>query len=146
MVVDDLTQEIVVSNVISQPIGATTKLSTIVKICKYKRLHEGHHFIPMALEVHNAPRRDMGRFIKKFVYLFHDRQSKGHFSLSFCIQFFKQCVSITLQSALAFVIERKIVLVGDVYFKPPINIKYHYLHVGNIRGVVGEIVSYHDRD
>jgi len=38
------------------------------------------------------------------------------------------------------------VLVGDVYSRPPIIIRSHNLHVGNIRGVVGEITSYHERD
>jgi hypothetical protein len=36
--------------------------------------------------------------------------------------------------------------VGDVCYKPPIIIRPHDLHVGNSRGVVGEIVSYHERD
>jgi len=35
--------------------------------------------------------------------------------MSFCIQFFRQHVSIILQHALAFVIERKIALVGDFF-------------------------------
>jgi hypothetical protein len=96
VVVIDLTQETVVSNVISQLIGATTKLNTIVKICKYRGLHIGHHFILMALEVHNAHRCDMGRLIKERVCIFHDRQLKGHFSVFFSIQFFRQCVSIAL--------------------------------------------------
>jgi hypothetical protein len=39
-------------NVISQSTSATVKLSTIAQICKYKRLHEGHHFISMAMYVH----------------------------------------------------------------------------------------------
>jgi len=73
VVVINLTWEMVVSNVISQLIGATTKLSTIVKIYKYRGLHIGHHFIPMALEVHNAHRCDMGRLIKERVCLFHDK-------------------------------------------------------------------------
>jgi hypothetical protein len=34
---------------------------------------EGHHFIPMAMEVHGAPRCDMDRFIKECVHLFHNR-------------------------------------------------------------------------
>ncbi len=42
-------------------------------IVKYKGPHEGHHFIPMAMEVHNAPGLDMDRFIKERVCLFHDR-------------------------------------------------------------------------
>jgi len=42
--------------------------------------------------------------------------------------------------------EKKIILVGDVCSKPPITIRSHNLHEGNIRKVVGEIVSYHERD
>jgi hypothetical protein len=63
------------------------KLSAIVKIRTYRKLHEGHHFIPIAMEVHDAPGRDMDCFIMECVRLFHDRQSRGHLSLSFCIQF-----------------------------------------------------------
>jgi len=68
------------------------------------------------------------------------------FNLFFCIQFFKQCVSISFQHALAFVIERKVALVGDACSKPHITIRYHDLHVGDIRGAVGEVTSYHKRD
>jgi hypothetical protein len=46
------------------------KLNVIVKICKYRRLHEGHHFIPMAMEVHGASRHDMDRFIKECACVF----------------------------------------------------------------------------
>jgi hypothetical protein len=49
------------------------KLSAIARIHKYRGFHEGHHFIPMALEVHGAPGRDMDRFIKECAHLFHDR-------------------------------------------------------------------------
>jgi hypothetical protein len=56
------------------------------------------------------------------------------------------CVSIAFQCALTFAIEKKITLVGDVCFKPPITIKFHNLHVGDIRGAVGEITSYHEMD
>jgi hypothetical protein len=34
----------------------------------------------------------------------------------------------------------------DVYSRPPIIIKSHYLHVNDIRGVVGEIASYRKKD
>jgi hypothetical protein len=50
------------SSVISQPTNAIAKFNTIVKICKYKRFHEGHHFIMMAMEVHDAPKHDMDCF------------------------------------------------------------------------------------
>ncbi len=61
----------------------------------------------------------------------------------FCIQFFMEHVSIVFQRALAFVIERKITLVEDVCFKPLIIFRSHDFHVGDIRGVVNEIASYH---
>jgi hypothetical protein len=55
VVVTDPMQEKVPSSVINRPTSAATKLSTITKIYKYKGLHEGHHFILMAMEVHSAP-------------------------------------------------------------------------------------------
>jgi hypothetical protein len=54
VVVNDLMRETVASNVISWPTSAITELSAIAKICKYKGLKEGHHFIPMAMEVHGT--------------------------------------------------------------------------------------------
>ncbi len=81
--------EMVAFSVISWLVGVATKLNTIAKIHKYKRLHERHHFILMAMEVHGSPGRDMDHFIKECVGLFHNRWSRGHLSLSFCIQFFK---------------------------------------------------------
>jgi hypothetical protein len=55
VVVIDLMLEMVVSSVITWPASAIVELNTITKIHKYKELHEGHHFIPMAMEVHDAP-------------------------------------------------------------------------------------------
>ncbi len=81
-------------SVINRPIGVVAELSAIVKIHKYIKLQEGHHFISMAMEVHDAPRHDTDHFIRECVHLFHDRRSKGHLFLYFCIQFFKQRVSI----------------------------------------------------
>jgi len=46
----------------------------------------------------------------------------------------------------SFILKRKIALVGDVFSRPLIIIKSHNLHAGNIKKVVGEIVSYHERD
>jgi hypothetical protein len=59
---------------------------------------------------------------------------------------FSSIISITLQCALTFVVERKIVLVGDACSRPPITIKSHDLHVGDIKGAVAEITSYHEKD
>jgi hypothetical protein len=83
------TQEMVATSVISRFTSATVELSVIVKIHKYKEIHEGHHFIPMAMEVHNALERDMDHFISECACLFHDRHLRNHLSLYFCIQFFK---------------------------------------------------------
>ncbi len=145
MVIDS-TQKTTSTNVINQLASATIKLSVITKIHKYKGLNEGHHFISMAMEVHGALGHDMDHFIKDYVRLFHNKQLGGHLSLPFCFQFFKQHVNIALQCALAFVIERKITLVGDVCSKPPIMIRSHNLHVGNIKRAMGEITSYHKKD
>jgi len=59
-------------NVISQ----LAKFNAIAKIRKYRGLHEGHHFIPMAMEVHDTFERDMDHLIKERACLFHDRPSK----------------------------------------------------------------------
>jgi len=142
----NLTWEIVALNLITQPTNAAAKFNTIAKICKYKGLHEGHHFILIAMEVHGALECDMDRFIREWAHLFHDKQSGGNLSLSLCIQFFKQHVGIAFQHALASIIERKIMLVGDACSRPPITTRSHDLHVGNIKGAMGEITSYHKGD
>jgi hypothetical protein len=59
---------------------------------------------------------------------------------------FKHRVSIAFQHALASIIKRKIVLASVACSKPPITIKSHDLHVGNIRRAIGETTSYHKRD
>ncbi len=140
------TWETMASNVISQPTNAITKLSTIVKTHKYRGLRKGHHFILMAMEVHDTPKHDIYYFIKEYVCLFHDRWLQSYLSMFFCIQFFKQCVSIVLQRVSTFVIERNIALVGDVYSRPPIIIRSHDLHASNTRRVVGEIIPCHEKD
>ncbi len=63
VVVTNLTWEMVVSNVISQPISVAVEFNMIAKIHKYKGFHERHHFILMAMEVHGALGHDMDRFI-----------------------------------------------------------------------------------
>ncbi len=50
-------------------------------------------------------------------------------------------MSIALQHALASAIEKKIALARDACSRP-ITIKSHNLHVGDIKGDVGEITSY----
>jgi hypothetical protein len=73
VVVINLTQEMVALHVIIQPVGVGAKLSAIIKVRKYKRFHERHHFIPMTMEVHDALGHDMDCFIKECAHLFHDR-------------------------------------------------------------------------
>jgi len=74
-----------VMNIINWPTSVVVKLNTIVKICKYKRFHKGHHFILMAMEVHDALGRNMDRFIKECDHFFHDRQLRGHLFFYFYI-------------------------------------------------------------
>jgi len=142
----DLTREMMAINVISQLACVVVELNSIVKIYKYKRFHEGHHFISMAMKVHDTLGCDMDHFIKECARIFHDRQLRCNLLLFSCIQFFKQCVNIAFQCALTFIIKRKIVLVGDVCSRFFITIRSHNLHVGDIKGVVGEITSYHGKD
>jgi hypothetical protein len=144
--VTDLMRETMASSVITQSIGVDAKLSAIAKFRNYKRLYDKHHFILMAMKMHNTPGHDMDHFIKECAHLFCDRQLEGHLSLFFCIQFFKQHVNSTLQHALTFVIKRKIMLSHDVCSKPPIIIKFHVLRANDIRRVVGEITSYSEKD
>jgi hypothetical protein len=59
VVVIDLMWKMVALSVINRLAGAIVKFNAIVKICKYKRFHEGRHFIPMAMEVHDTFGRDM---------------------------------------------------------------------------------------
>jgi hypothetical protein len=65
------------------------ELNAIVEIHKYIRFQESRHLISMAMEVHGAPGCDMDCFIRECALLFHDRRSRDHLSLSFCIQFFR---------------------------------------------------------
>jgi hypothetical protein len=85
VMVTNPTRETMALNVITWLASVATKLSAIAKIRKYTGLQEGHHFIPMAMEVHGAPECDMDCFIKECACLFHNRQSGSHLSLSFCI-------------------------------------------------------------
>jgi hypothetical protein len=86
-------------NVINRPTSVIVNLRAIVKIHKYKGFHERHRFIPMVMEVHGTLEWDMDHFIKECACLFQDRCSRGHLSLSFCIQFFMQHVNIAFQHA-----------------------------------------------
>jgi len=63
----------VATSVISQLVGVVVELNAIAKICKYRRLHEGHHFISMAMEMHTALGHDMDHFIRECACLFHDK-------------------------------------------------------------------------
>jgi hypothetical protein len=123
VVVTNPTQKMMATSVINWPKGAVVEFDAIIKIHKYNELHEGHHFILMAMEVHNTLGHDMDHFIKECVHLFHDRWLKSHFSLFCCIQFFRQHVSIIFQHDLTYTIKTKIMLVGDVCSKPPIIIR-----------------------
>jgi hypothetical protein len=73
VVVIDSMWETMALSVIIWPIGAIVKLNAVIKIHKYRRLHEGHHFVPMAMEVHDTLERVMDCFIREYARLFHNR-------------------------------------------------------------------------
>ncbi len=64
----------------------------------------------------------------------------------FAFIFLGNVLVVFFQHALTFAIERKIALASDVCFNTPIIIKSHDLHAGDIKGAMGEITSYHERD
>jgi len=53
--------------------GAAAKFNIIVKICKYRGLHEEHRFIVMVMQVHDKFKCDMDYFINECAPLFHNR-------------------------------------------------------------------------
>jgi hypothetical protein len=67
------TQKTMATNVINRLGAVITKFNAIAKIHKYKRIHERHHFISMAMEVHGALWHDIDRFIKECACLFHNK-------------------------------------------------------------------------
>ncbi len=69
VMVIDLTWDIMALSVNTKLLGVVAELSAIAKVCKYRGLHEEHHFIPMAMEVHNTPMCDMYCFIMKCAHL-----------------------------------------------------------------------------
>ncbi len=135
-----------VLSVIIRLAGVVTNFNTIAKIRKYKKFHEEHHFIPMAMEVHNALERDMDHFIRECAHFFMIDDQHVIYPYLFAFKFSRQHVSTALQDVLTFVIEKKIELVSDACFRPPITIKSHDLHACDVRGAVDKIASYHERD
>ncbi len=112
MVVIDPMWEMVAFSVISQPVGVVAELSAIAKIHKYKGFMKGTILFqwPWRCTTHGgaqAPKHDMFCFIRECACLFHNRQSRGHLSLFFCIQFFRQHVKIAFQCTLTSIIEKE---------------------------------------
>ncbi len=68
--------EMVALSVISRSTDVIMELNTIAKICKYRGLHERHHFIPMDMKVHDTLEYDMDRFIRNvhFFSIIDDRE------------------------------------------------------------------------
>jgi hypothetical protein len=65
---------------------------------------------------------------------------------SFAFNFSNSMLTLFFQHVLTSVIKKKIALLGDACSKPPITIRSHNLHGGDIRGAMGEIAPYHKRD
>jgi hypothetical protein len=136
----------VATNVISQLASAFAKLNAITKICKYKGVNEGHPFILMAMEVHNTPKCDMDRFIRELFVIFTINNQNLIYLYLFAFNFSSNVLILLFNVLLASTINRKIALAGNVCSRPPITIKSHHLHAGDIKRVVGEITSYHRKD
>jgi hypothetical protein len=88
-VIINSTQEMMSLNVINWLAGVAVEFNAIAKIRKYIGFHEKHHFIPMTMEVYDAPSHDMDRFIKECARFFNIKRLKDHLPLFFCIQFFR---------------------------------------------------------
>ncbi len=73
-------------------------LGPLLRSANIESFSKGTIFILMAKEVHGAPGHDMDCFIKECIHIFHNKQSKGHLSLFFCI--FSSNVVILLSSVL----------------------------------------------
>jgi hypothetical protein len=76
------------------------------------------------MEVHNIFKHDIDRLVRSAL-VFFKIDNRGSFILVFFIQFFRQCVNIIFQHALAFTIKKKIVLGGDACSRSLIIIKSH---------------------
>jgi len=99
----------------------------------------------MVMEMHNVPGHDMDRFIMEMPIFSMIDDRKVIYLYFFAFNFSSNMLNF-FQCALAFAIERKITLVGDICFRPPIVIRVQDLHLGDIRRVVDEITSYHNKD
>ncbi len=77
VIIMNLTQEMVATNVIHQITGVVAKLNTIIKIHKYRRIHEKHHF----MEVHGTLGRDIYHFIRECACIFSRETIKRSFIL-----------------------------------------------------------------
>jgi len=95
-------------NVINQPKNVVAKFNAIAKIHKYRRIHERHHFISMAMEVHGALWHDVNHFIKECACLFHNRESKEIIYFCFLKFNFLKNILILFFSMFNLYIERKI--------------------------------------
>ncbi len=87
VVVIDPMQETMASSAITRPIGATMELNVIIKIHKYKGFREGHHFISMAMDMHDTFEHDMDHFIRDCARFFHDRQLEVIYPYFFTFNF-----------------------------------------------------------
>ncbi len=94
MVVIDLTQKMVVSSIISRSSYVVVELRTIVKIRKYKRFHEGHHFIPMVAMKCTTHLCVTWIVSSRNVLVFSTINDQGVIYPFFCIQILKQGVKL----------------------------------------------------
>ncbi len=144
--VTNLTQETVASSVINRPTCAVAKLSTIVKIHKYRKSFKRGTILfqwPWRCIMHLGMIRIVS---SRNVLVFSAIDDQEVVYPLFLHSIFQTTCQYCSSASLASEIEKKIVLGSDACSKPPNTIRSHDLHVDDIKEVVGEIASYHERD
>ncbi len=140
--ITNLTWEMVATNVISRPTSAITKFNAIVKFASIESFMRGIILFqwPWRCTVHLTV-----IWIVSSENVFVCSMINNHKLIYPCLFAFSFSNN-ALQHALSSNTTRKIALARNTCSKPPIFIKSCNLHVGNIRGAVGEIASYHKKD
>ncbi len=146
MVVIDLMWKMVATNVINWLIGVIAKFNAIVKICKYRKFHERHHFIPMAMEMHDTPECDKDHFIKECVHLSHDRWSRSHLSFFFAFSFSSRMLVLFFNMIWPLLYKERLLWWEMFFLDLLLLLNLMILLVGDIRGAVDEMVPYHKKD
>jgi hypothetical protein len=120
-----------VLSVINRLICAVVELNVISKICKYRMLYEGHHFILMAMEVHDALGMIWIMLLGNVLVLFMTNNRKVIYFCLFAF-IFKVVCYYCFSACFSFYYREEDCFGGDACSRPPITFRSHNLHVGDI--------------